>query len=191
MSRKFNSFFKEEIMLVKCLNCGKDFDKRQSQVKKTKGNFCSRSCAATFNNAKTPKRKKGQNFCKHCGLEIYGRRTCCDNCNPHSVDWSKRTLKDLRELRKYQPNSRIRDLSRDIYINSGAPKCCQICGYDKVFHVCHIKPVSSFSLDTTVSEINVMSNLIALCPNHHWELDHGLLDLASVERLELSSSKLR
>ena len=54
-------------------------------------------------------------------------------------------------------------------------KC--FCGYDKHVEVCHIKPISSFSLDTLISMINVESNLRLLCPNHHWEYDHGLLEL--------------
>jgi len=36
--------------LVNCLNCGQSFTKRHCQIKKTKNNFCSRSCAATHNN---------------------------------------------------------------------------------------------------------------------------------------------
>ena len=35
---------------VTCLNCGKDFLKKLSDVKKTKHHFCSQSCAATYNN---------------------------------------------------------------------------------------------------------------------------------------------
>ncbi len=35
---------------VNCLNCKKEFKKRISQINKTPNNFCSRSCAATYNN---------------------------------------------------------------------------------------------------------------------------------------------
>lgn len=41
----------------------------------------------------------------------------------------------------------------------------------------HIKAVSEFSDDTLISEINDINNLVGLCPNHHWEYDHGLLNL--------------
>jgi hypothetical protein len=37
---------------VCCKNCKKKFTKRYSQILKTKNNFCSRSCFATFNNHK-------------------------------------------------------------------------------------------------------------------------------------------
>lgn len=36
--------------LVTCANCNKSFFKNQSQIKQTNNNFCSKSCAATFNN---------------------------------------------------------------------------------------------------------------------------------------------
>ncbi|GAF69878.1 unnamed protein product, partial [marine sediment metagenome] len=35
---------------VECKNCKKMFFKLPNQIKKTKNNFCSRSCAATYNN---------------------------------------------------------------------------------------------------------------------------------------------
>ncbi len=37
-------------ILVNCKNCNKEFYKIRSQIKKTKNNFCSSSCAATYNN---------------------------------------------------------------------------------------------------------------------------------------------
>jgi predicted restriction endonuclease len=32
--------------------------------------------------------------------------------------------------------------------------------------------------------VNAESNLVPLCPNHHWEFDHGLIP---IERIALSS----
>ena len=92
-------------------------------------------------------------------------------------DWNSITYGDAIQTRKYQKNSRIRNLSRKIYKSSGKPECCMICGYDKHFEVCHIKAISSFPKTATVGEINNIDNLVALCPNHHWELDHGNLIL--------------
>ena len=62
---------------------------------------------------------------------------------------------------------------------SGKEYKCAVCGYDKHVDIAHIKAVSDFSEDTLVSEISKSDNLIALCPNHHWEYDHGLLDITS------------
>ena len=44
------------------------------------------------------------------------------------------------------------------------------------YEVCHIKGISDHGLDTTIGEINDIHNLIALCPNCHWEMDNGLLE---------------
>lgn len=41
----------------------------------------------------------------------------------------------------------------------------------------NLKAVADFDDGTLVSEINDINNLIALCPNHHWEYDNGLLEL--------------
>ena len=72
----------------------------------------------------------------------------------------------------------IQKLARMIYIKSDKPKKCIICQYEHHYDVAHIKSVSSFSDETLISEINDINNLIALCPNHHWEYDHGKLDIS-------------
>ena len=54
---------------------------------------------------------------------------------------------------------------------------CSNCGYDKHVEIAHIKAVSDFSEEILVTIINDPSNLIALCPNCHWEFDNGLLKL--------------
>lgn len=60
--------------------------------------------------------------------------------------------------------------------NNIKPKCA-ICGYENHVEVAHIKAVADFCDDTPIYEINALSNLIGLCPNHHWEYDNGLLKL--------------
>lgn len=65
-----------------------------------------------------------------------------------------------------------------IYLKSMKPKCCAICGYNKHYEIAHIKAVADFEEDASITEINNENNLIALCPNHHWEYDNGILDLA-------------
>jgi hypothetical protein len=47
---------------------------------------------------------------------------------------------------------------------------CQICGYDKFVNVCHIEPRFKGGSDA-------VENAIVLCPNHHAELDYGMLTL--------------
>jgi hypothetical protein len=99
----------------------------------------------------------------------------CDECNTNIVDWSKRTMKEMREAPSYQVNARIRSLARKLYRNSDCPKYCICCGYAKYYEVCHVIAISDFPDTALVSEVNSLDNLMALCPNCHWEFDHGLL----------------
>jgi hypothetical protein len=39
------------------------------------------------------------------------------------------------------------------------------------------RSVVSFPGDTALSVVNSLDNLVGLCPNCHWEFDHGLLQL--------------
>jgi predicted restriction endonuclease len=93
-----------------------------------------------------------------------------------SKDWTKITLKQLKSKAKYQAHARIRELARKTYKQSTKQKFC-ICGYRRHYQVCHIKSINSFSDSTYISTINDLNNLIALCPTHHWELDHGHIDI--------------
>lgn len=52
---------------------------------------------------------------------------------------------------------------------------CAVCGYALHVECCHLIRVGDFPADALVSEINAISNLVLLCPNHHWELDRGVL----------------
>lgn len=120
-------------------------------------------------------------YCPKCGVELgtgpeFRRKKCCDSCNPNIKDWSTITLKETREKRNYQVNSRIRELARLVFEKSGIEKKCICCGYDKHIEICHIKGISDFDSDTSIAEINNINNLIALCPNCHWEFDNKLLE---------------
>ena len=167
-----------------CLCCGKDIplgNKTFAEYKALK--FCSQSCSAIAANQNT---KRKMYYCKQCGKLLgYGHDQCgqkqlCNDCNLFNVDWCSITYGDVKGQRKYQVNSRIREIARRLYQKSGKPQKCMNCGYDKHYEVCHIKGISTHSDDTSISEINKLDNLIALCPNCHWEFDHGLLDLQTI-----------
>jgi predicted HNH restriction endonuclease len=94
---------------------------------------------------------------------------------------SNRTLKDVIGNRLGTPNAyvHVRQGARTAMKRSGITKKCYICSYDKHVEVCHRRPIHEFSLFILVKEINSLSNLVYLCPNCHWEFDHGMLDLNS------------
>ena len=73
--------------------------------------------------------------------------------------------------------SSIQKIARKTYFKNAKEPKCAICGYSKHVEVAHIKAVSEFDDDATIKEINSLSNLIGLCPNHHWEYDNGILKI--------------
>ena len=73
--------------------------------------------------------------------------------------------------------SAIRRDAEKVFNNSDKAKKCAICGYDKHVEIAHIKAVSDFEDSAIIAEINSIDNLIALCPNHHWEYDNGIINL--------------
>ena len=95
------------------------------------------------------------------------------------------TKKELFSSKKYWIESRsvISKNARMIYKNSNKEKYCIICQYKKTFEIAHIQSVSSFEDNVTISEINNIDNLIALCPNHHWEYDHKKLSKKDKNKL--------
>lgn len=95
------------------------------------------------------------------------------------VDIKSDTKGNLFKRRNQWQNARsaIQKQARLIYQNSDKPKRCICCGYDKHYEVAHIRAVSDFNDNALISEINDVNNLIALCPNHHWEYDNTDFDI--------------
>lgn len=67
--------------------------------------------------------------------------------------------------------NKIRQQSRNKYKNSGLSLSCLCCGYSNHVQICHIKEIRDFDTSSKVSDINDLSNLVALCSNCHFELD--------------------
>lgn len=168
-----------------CLNC-----------KNTTNNpkFCSRSCAATYTNRISPKRKLTRK-CSKCSNIVRNYRTLL--CEEHWKEyqsnktielenrpllyyWSKKSLESLHISSK---NAHIRALGRYKFKELLKLPCAN-CNYSKHVELCHIKPIKDFSETSSISEINSDSNIIQLCPNCHWEFDKGLLKIEEIIGLE-------
>lgn len=183
-----------------CLCCNKIIELKDgvkvSEIKKKK--FCSSSCAAKINNTlaiKKPRLSSPVRFCSRCNNPFTLRKLkkgfyyakLCPNCHWHEKDTifdSDMTKGELFRRRKNYQSARssIRNHAQKIFDASTSPKVCAICGYDTHIEVCHIIPVSDFSDDTLLSKINSLSNLVGLCPTHHWEFDAGLLDVSCLTK---------
>lgn len=68
---------------VACEECQQNFKKLEKEIKRSKTNrhFCSRSCAAKYNNRIAPKRQP-QGKCEICNYQINAHRRFCDKCLP-------------------------------------------------------------------------------------------------------------
>lgn len=184
IAKQIEGLSSKDTITITCPQCQSECQRlvsnlRNSINKNCQNAFCSMTCAASFNNQLYPKRNP-EGKCFKCQKEISTKFTYCEDCRKiacHRVENLK--LKELKSFAKVDSNRyrHIRADARKTYKKSNRPKCCEYCGYDKHFEVCHIKDIGSFSPDTTIKEINSLDNLVALCRNHHWELDHGHLDI--------------
>lgn len=147
-----------------CLNCGH---------KTHNPKFCSRNCAATINNKLSPKRQP-ENNCVNCNKQIKTINKYCKDCRP--TNNKDVTLGEViyNTHHKSSAFALVRSRARNV-LKKTAPHKCVNCGYDKHIEACHRIAIAKFSSDTKLSVINDPTNLIALCPNCHWEFDNGFL----------------
>ena len=89
------------------------------------------------------------------------------------------TKRDLFKNRKNWQSARsaIQKNARKVFFQSFKQRECAVCGYTNHIEIAHIKAVSEFEDNDTIEVINSIDNLIALCPNHHWEYDNGILKI--------------
>ncbi len=179
-------------MLGVTMICQREKCKCQFEPTTKKQLFCSKKCC----NAQMTLdyRKRLANYCLDCKQPTNAKGGRCRSCLATykcflTLDT---TLKEHYESLKFaskHPSLRqtqIRLMAK--YHNKhliGLP--CQKCGYDKHTNFCHIKPLHSFKLSATIREVNHTSNLLILCPNHHWEFDHGLLKLKDIPKRQIDN----
>jgi len=178
----------------KCLYCGKIIEVGSQKVAWIRDKkFCNNSCAAKYNNpGRTRKKKYANKICLCCGKTFDAsyiksahnrkKKKYCIECYdsqayiPEMPEITKAELFALKDSWQ-AARTQIRSNACKVFAKNNKDKKCFICGYDKHVEICHIKPVSKFDGSILVSEINDVNNLVALCRNHHWELDHGLIKL--------------
>jgi len=168
-----------------CVNCQKPTNNPR---------FCSKTCSAIHTNKERSKHKRTLKC--SCGKLRLARHKRCPECIKEGGggSWPRNALRnrklaevlEMPSVKGKHPSwacAHIRQLARDD--NADLLKLpCPICGYAKHVELCHIKPISSFPKTATIAEVNDRSNLIILCRNCHWELDHGLLNLAITLKTE-------
>ncbi len=181
---------------VKCATCDIAFVKSQNQITKTNNNFCSKPCAAKLN-GKLYKKKQRTLKCKDCDNLRLSTQTRCETCinlfrkkRKNKIKDNKAlTLKELHSRLSAQgkhpswKNAQLRQFNRQ-WNKELSSDPCHSCNYILHVELCHKKPVSTFPESATLGEINDPSNIIPLCRNCHWELDHGFLMLEALTGVE-------
>ena len=147
-----------------CINCKQVIDvlPHQKACEVRKKSFCSRSCAATFNNKNRPPTTKynPKHTCLKCGKLVRKTKHCtfnkyCKNCLDEKIF-------AISLIKKGETNTTRRKIAthaRRMLQKSDIPKICSICKYDKHVEACHIKPVKDFPDGTLISIINAINNL--------------------------------
>lgn len=170
-------------IIIPCHGCGKERGYTQSDIDHheragLKHYYCSSSCACRANR---PKRVMAPRQCKRCG-ETFMRRdtnqskTNCPACRrkrrPFDITLGK--LDRWANGKDRHPSwrhSQVREAARRQH-KELLTRPCPSCGYDRHVELCHLKAITSFSKETLMSEVNDISNVLPLCRNCHWELDH-------------------
>lgn len=118
---------------------------------------------------------KGLKECRYCSGEIERRKKEKQNKRDKILNSTiEEYLKNYNRTTQY---TAIRRLARVFIAETNLKKCCSICGFNDYVEVCHIKPVKDFKKTDKIKDVNNLSNLVYLCPNHHKLLDLGKLKL--------------
>lgn len=144
---------------MNCLNCN---------TLTSNPKFCSKSCAATFNNKGVTRNKKIERKCPVCKSSIVGsnRTYCSKQCwknklktktNQYIQDWKNGKISGLNSNGVVTPQ--IKQYLRDKF----GDKCC-ICGWNEINPVTKKSPLIADHIDGNW-ENNVEDNLRLLCPN--------------------------
>jgi len=89
--------------------------------------------------------------------------------------------KDLKGIPKRKSNE-TRYFQKIILRHYGYK--CAICGYNKFVNCCHLDRRAYGGQDK-------VENGIVLCPNHHYELDYGLISSDEIKKYQVNKEKVR
>lgn len=170
--------------LIDCNNCSKEILKSNADIKKSKsGNFfCSRSCAATYNNRTSPKRKP-LGKCKICSKSIKSSRLYCSvECRDKSRRPKISQNERLNNAKNAVISYRQRMKKRAVEYKGGS---CKICGYNKCFRALSFHHIDPKTKDFTISGLTYkwarikaeIDKCILVCLNCHSEIHSGLITL--------------
>lgn len=124
------------------------------------------------------RQRNPKNWCLKCDSKCKNSRSnLCQQCwqMQKSIDFGKYQIDDFKASSSRHRFQSIRNHARRIMVLSNTEKKCSVCGYHKHVEVAHVKSISSFEKESSLEEVNHLTNLVYLCPNCHWEQENGLL----------------
>ena len=156
----FNTYNKGGITTttLQCDHCHAFFQRPSYMIDKYDTQFCSRQCSLAHHNKLR---------------SIVSLNDC--QVTTEQLQSSGKTNQQIRGIITSNNRQRNRELKK-------LP--CIVCGYTKHVQLAHVRPVHTFSSSATLREINAKDNVIPLCPNHHWEYDHDLLELVDQTKID-------
>lgn len=158
----------------KCKQCNDNFDVLAKDIKRGRGQFCSRSCSASFHNVlKSQDLNMKCDFCDklfHRPERLRQRSKsgfvfCCSGhkCEAQNSDNPKF---DSMRPDHYKTSNRVTGSSVKAYRRKALKfygEKCQTCGYDKFPQILHVHHKDCNRTN------NSIENLTVLCPNCHAE----------------------
>lgn len=197
-SNKANKMKKgfESKIEVECKECQNKFFKYPKNIKKTHNNFCSRSCAATYNNkiyVKRPKneividlrkkdvaqktespdttrKRKYLKLCINCECEYYGIRLdqkyCSLKCQNDYQRAEKLRMWKSGEIEGWSGETFQLKSFVRNYIKRKYDNKCSKCGWAEIHPITGNVPIEINHIDGNPQNCNE-NNLEVLCPNCH------------------------
>lgn len=171
---------------VECLNCFVAFLKLPNQVKKNPNNFCSKSCAVSYNNRNRPKKVKIKLVkeklkttynCDCCRLILKSKTKYCDTCRASATLLSSKKASD-RKYTEYIAEWQGERINGDRggegtvsyhirrYLFDKYNSQCSECGWNKINQTTGKIPLEIDHIDGNWGN-NREENLRLICPNCH------------------------
>lgn len=141
-------------MLVKCSNCGIEFNKKPVHIAKSKSgkHFCSTECSGKYKSKTSIVEVK----CATCGKNIKRRQSEINKSKTGNLFCSHSCSAKMSNISRSENKYNYRNIAfREL------PHKCDICGYDS------IKGVLQVHHKDRIRTNNDISNLQILCPTCH------------------------